>query len=264
MKTIVQKYGGSSLASNEAIVSVAKAIQKQWKENPRICVVVSAMGKTTNQLFDRAHAIAAHPSPRELDMLLTCGERISMALLAIALNELSIPSISFTGSQAGIITDDVHRDAKISHIRPARVIEALDEGKIVIIAGFQGVTKNTKEITTLSRGGSDTTAVHMAAALGADTCEIYTDVAGIYSSDPNLDEDAQLIPHLTYSQMQALADTGAKVLHPDAVQAAQSLGIRIVVGKSGNVDLGSVVDNEPFADIESRLWQNGSARGINL
>lgn len=263
MSLIVQKYGGSSLATNEAIARVALSIKSHYLQGHKLCVVVSAMGKTTNALLSRAHSLAKSPVPRELDMLLTCGERISMSLLAIALNAIDIPSLSLTGSQAGIITSDAHRAAKILNIQPKRVVEALNSGNVVIIAGFQGVTQHSKEITTLSRGGSDTTAVHMAAALGARTCEIYTDVAGVYTNDPHINEDAKLLSHLTYGQMQELADSGARVLHPDAVQAAQKLGIRVIVKKTGGNGPGTVVDNCHFSEFPSDLCQNSSAQGVN-
>jgi aspartate kinase len=233
MPIIVQKYGGSSLATPAHIKQVAELIASRLKTGVQICVVVSAMGKNTNQLLALAHEISANPVRRELDMLLSCGERASMALLAMALHELGIPSMSLTGSQSGIITDDVHSGARIIEVKPTRVLEGLEQGKVVIIAGFQGVSQK-KEITTLGRGGSDTTAVALAAALNAEACEIYSDVAGVYSADPRIIPDAKHIEQLSHDGMLELASSGAKVLNAQAVEFAKLKNIEIRARKTGD------------------------------
>ncbi len=220
------------MATPSHIREVALLIQKRHESGVKLCVVVSAMGKNTNELLALAQEISPHPIRRELDMLLTCGERSSMALLAMALGELGIPSMSLTGSQSGIITDDVHSGARIIEVRPHRVQQGLDEGKVVIIAGFQGVSQS-KEITTLGRGGSDTTAVAMAAALGAEACEIYSDVAGVYSADPRVITDPAHISELSYDEMLKLASSGAKVLNAEAVAFAKLKNITIKARKAG-------------------------------
>ena len=223
---VVQKYGGSSVATADKIKQVARFIQRRAKEGNRLCVVVSAMGKTTDQLLAMAHEVTRDPSRRELDMLLSCGERASMAILAMALEELGCPAVSLTGSQSGIITSDVHSGAKILEVRPHRVQAELDKGKIVIVAGFQGVSIY-KEITTLGRGGSDTTAVAMAAALSAASCEIYSDVPGVFTADPKWIKDAVAIPRLSLDEMEELSLYGAKVMHSQALQFAKAEGITI-------------------------------------
>ncbi len=225
MPTVVQKYGGSSVADVEKLRKVAAKIAATRKAGFDVCVVVSAMGDTTDDLLSLAKEISPDPPRRELDMLLTAGERISMALLAMALHELQVPAISFTGSQSGILTSDAHSTARILEIRPVRVLEELRGGKVVIVAGFQGVSPR-KEVTTLGRGGSDTTAVALAAALGAD-CEIYSDVAGVYTADPRVVPGARRIDELSYEEMQALATAGAKVLNAQAVEFAKEKGIAI-------------------------------------
>src|SRR5687768_3927696 len=186
MPVLVQKYGGTSVAAPERIRAVAERVAEARAGGAELVVVVSAMGQTTDELLRLAHEVSARPSRRELDMLLTTGERVSMALLAMALGDLAVPAISFTGSQSGILTDDAHSAARITAVKPERIRRGLDDGRVVIVAGFQGVCPETREITTLGRGGSDTTAVALAAALAPAQCEIYTDVAGVLTADPRV------------------------------------------------------------------------------
>ncbi len=225
MAVVVQKYGGSSVGDIGKLKRVAAKVAARRRAGDAVCVVVSAMGDATDDLLKLAKQVSADPPRRELDMLLTAGERISMALLSMALQEQGVEAISFTGSQAGIITTDAHATARILEVRPTRVREELALGKVVIVAGFQGVSAR-KEITTLGRGGSDTTAVAMAAALGAD-CEIYSDVAGVFTADPRVVPGARRQPELSYQEMQALAQAGAKVLNAQAVEFARTTGITI-------------------------------------
>jgi aspartate kinase len=232
---VVQKYGGSSVATTQRIKEVALLIKQRRDQGFRLCVVVSAMGKNTDQLLALAKEICANPSRRELDMLLSCGERASMALLAMALQDIGVESISFTGSQSGIITDDVHSGARIIEVRPSRVLEALERDSVVIVAGFQGVSFK-REITTLGRGGSDTTAVALAAALHAQACEIYSDVAGIYSADPRLVPSALRLEGISFEEMEELSFAGAKVLNAQAVQFAKRSGIVIHARKTGDTE----------------------------
>ncbi len=226
MGTIVQKYGGSSVATAEKIKDVARRIAETRKQGHAVVVVVSAMGNTTNELLALASSVSENPQRRELDMLLTVGERMSMALLSMAIHDLGYPAVSFTGSQSGIITTDNHTNARIIRVTPYRVQEALDAGQIVIVAGFQGVSERL-EITSLGRGGSDTTAVAMAAALNAEYAEICSDVDGVYSADPRHVNDAQRIDFLSHEEMQNLADAGAKVLNAEAVEWARRNNIEI-------------------------------------
>ncbi len=226
MSVIVQKYGGSSVADVERIRKVAARVSARRAEGHQLVVVVSAMGDTTDELLSLAKRMSADPPRRELDMLLTCGERISMALLSMALHELGVPAISFTGSQSGIITDDNHAQARIVEVRPVRIREELAKGKVVIVAGYQGVSRN-REVTTLGRGGSDTTAVALAAALGAEACEIYSDVDGVFSADPRVVPEARKLEALDYGTMQELAAAGARVLNAQAVEFARAAGIVI-------------------------------------
>jgi len=221
----VQKFGGSSVADAGKLKGVAARVKARRDQGWQLVVVVSAMGDTTDELLGLARQLSEDPPRRELDMLLTCGERISMALLSMALHELGVAAISFTGSQSGIITDGAHAQARILEVRPARIEEALAQGKVVIVAGYQGVSL-AREVTTLGRGGSDTTAVALAAALGAD-CEIYSDVDGVYSADPRVVPGARLLPALGFEEMQALASAGAKVLNAQAVEFAREKGIVI-------------------------------------
>jgi aspartate kinase len=226
MSVVVQKYGGSSVADVAKLQKVAARVTRTRAQGHDVVVVVSAMGHTTDELLSLAKQVSANPDRRELDMLLTTGERISMALLSIAIRELGGDAISFTGSQSGIITNDRHVDARIIEVRPVRVQDELARGKIVVIAGYQGVSYR-REVTTLGRGGSDTTAVAMAAALGAEYCEICSDVDGVYTADPRVVPAAQRIPVLSYEETQELAESGAKVLNAQAVEFAKEAGIAI-------------------------------------
>ncbi len=232
MPTIVQKYGGTSVGSVDRILAVAERVVQARADGNDVVVVVSAMGVTTDELLDMAQRITSTPAPRELDMLLTSGERIAMSLLSIAINARGCKAASFTGSQAGIMTDTQHGAAKIVEIRPKRIVEALAEGNVVIIAGFQGLSTSSFEITTLGRGGSDTTAVAMAAALGAGVCEIYTDVAGVFTTDPRIDGRARKITSISYEEMLELAAAGARVLSSRSVEYARRHGVRIHVRSS--------------------------------
>lgn len=236
---VVMKFGGSSVASPEKIRQVAALIKARTSEGCRVCVVVSAMGKTTDGLLEQARQVANDPPRRELDMLLTCGERASMALLAMALHDVGVACLSLTGSQSGILTSDRHSDARILEVRPYRVQDELEHGRVVIVAGFQGVSYR-KEITTLGRGGSDTTAVALAAALDA-TCEIYSDVDGVFTADPRIVSDATKLEALGYEEMQELAQAGAKVLNAQAVQFAKARGIALYAKKTGDAGSGTVV-----------------------
>ena len=231
MSVIVQKYGGSSVANIDMIRKVAKQVCACKEAGDDIVVVVSAMGKTTNDLLAMAVEVASNPPRREMDMLLTAGERITSSLLSIAIADLGYKAISLTGSQCGILTNDRHSDARIIEVRPVRVEDELAAGKVVIVAGFQGVSYK-REITTLGRGGSDTTAVALAAALGAERCEIYSDVDGVYSSDPNLVKNARHLAEVSYEEMQEMAVAGAKVLKADAVEFAKRAGIAIYARSS--------------------------------
>ena len=225
-KVIVLKFGGSSLKDDETLQRAVSIIRSRVTDGYRVVAVVSARGKTTEALLKDASVFAPGGDPREVDMLLTTGERASAALVAMALKSQGIPAISFTGSQAGIITDDNHTNARIMEIRPDRVLTALKEGMTVIVGGFQGVSFK-KEVTTLGRGGSDTTAVALAAALNAEVCEIFSDVDGVYTADPNIVADALKIDELSYQEMQELSESGAKVLHSRAVEFAKEKGIEI-------------------------------------
>jgi len=240
---IVQKYGGSSVSDAESIKRVAKRIVETRKAGNDVVVAVSAMGDTTDELLDLAHAVTPMPAPRELDMLLSAGERISMALLAMAIKSLGHEARSFTGSQAGMITDARHGSARIVDVTPVRLREALDEGAIAIVAGFQGFNRDTKDITTLGRGGSDTTAVALAAALDADVCEIYTDVDGIFTADPRVVPKAKKIDRITSEEMLELAANGAKVLYIRAVEYARRHGVTLHVRSSFNNNEGTIVYN---------------------
>jgi aspartate kinase len=242
---VVQKYGGSSVADAACIKRVAQRIVATKKTGHEVVVIVSAMGDTTDELLDLAHQVSPLPAGRELDMLLTAGERISMALLAMAIGNLGYEARSFTGSQAGVITDSSHGKARIIDVTPGRIRSALDQGHIAIVAGFQGVSQDSKDITTLGRGGSDTTAVALAAALGAEVCEIYTDVDGVYSADPRLVPNARKLRRITYEEMLEMAACGAKVLHLRCVEYARRYGIRVHVRSSFSSHEGTWVTHEP-------------------
>ena len=237
---IVQKYGGSSVASVDKLRQVAQLVVAKKRSGAQVAVVVSAMGDTTDELLTLAQKVSATPPRRELDMMLSCGERISMSLLAMAIHELGEQAISFTGSQSGIITNDNHSAAKIIEVRPFRIEDELRRGRIVIVAGYQGMSYR-HEITTLGRGGSDTTAVALAAALGAEACEIYSDVDGVWSADPRAIPEARQLPTLTYAEMVAFAGAGAKVLNQDAVAFARDAKIKIHARQTGSENPGTVI-----------------------
>ena len=232
MGIVVQKYGGSSVADAEGVKRVAQRIVDAKRAGNDVVVVVSAMGDTTDELIDLAEQVSPLPPPRELDMLLTAGERISMALLAMAVGNLGFEARSFTGSQAGVITDSAHGKAKIIDVTPGRIEAALAEGAIAIVAGFQGVSQDSKDITTLGRGGSDTTAVALAAALEADVCEIYTDVDGVFTADPRIVPMARKRSHISYEEMLEMAACGAKILHLRCVEYARRYDMPIHVRSS--------------------------------
>jgi aspartate kinase len=246
MGLIVQKFGGSSVADAESIKRVAARIVATKRSGQQVVVVVSAMGDTTDELIDLANQVSPIPNGRELDMLLTAGERISMALLAMAISNLGLEARSFTGSQAGIITTSTHGRARVIDVTPGRIQEALNEGAIAIVAGFQGIAQDTKDITTLGRGGSDTTAVALAAALDADVCEIYTDVDGVFSADPRIVPSARKLKSVTYDEMLELAASGAKVLHLRCVEYARRFNLPIHVRSSfSNLEGTWVVKDQP-------------------
>ncbi|MFH8404280.1 aspartate kinase [Streptomyces sp. NPDC018019] len=248
MGLVVQKYGGSSVADAEGIKRVAKRIVEAKKNGNQVVVVVSAMGDTTDELIDLAQEVSPMPSGREFDMLLTAGERISMALLAMAIKNLGHEAQSFTGSQAGVITDSVHNKARIIDVTPGRIKTSVDEGNIAIVAGFQGVSQDKKDITTLGRGGSDTTAVALAAALDADVCEIYTDVDGVFTADPRVVKKARKIDWISFEDMLELASSGSKVLLHRCVEYARRYNIPIHVRSSFSGLRGTWVSNEPQGD----------------
>jgi aspartate kinase len=243
MTVIVQKYGGTSVADVDRILAVADRVARAKRDGHDVVAVVSAMGHTTDELTAMAHRLSPIPHPRELDLLLTAGERIAMSLLAIALNERGLPAASYTGSQAGIITDTVHGQARIIDIRPGRIQESLAKGNIVIVAGFQGVSTGF-DVTTLGRGGSDTTAVALAAALGSDICEIYTDVAGVYTADPRSVPGARKLHAVSYEEMLELAAAGAKVLQARSVEYARRYGVRVHVRSSFDESDGTWITEE--------------------
>ncbi|MGW6448931.1 aspartate kinase [Lentzea sp. NPDC055074] len=247
MALVVQKYGGSSVGSAERIKRVAERIVATKKAGNDVVVVVSAMGDTTDELLDLARQVSPVPPARELDMLLTSGERISMSLLAMAINSLGAEARSYTGSQAGVITTSAHGKARIIDVTPSRIQDAMSEGAIVIVAGFQGVSQDSKEITTLGRGGSDTTAVALAAATKADVCEIYTDVDGVYTADPRIVPNAKKLDTITYEEMLEMAACGAKVLMLRCVEYARRYNVPVHVrssfsNKTGTIVSGSVED----------------------
>ena len=257
MPVVVQKYGGTSVGDPSRIKTVADRIVSTREQGNDLVVVVSAMGQTTNSLLELAAQVSTVPHPREMDMLLTAGERISMALLAMALNERGVPAVSYTGSQAGILTDSAHGGARITKITGERVRGSLDAGKVVIVAGFQGVDPASKEITTLGRGGSDTTAVALAGTLGAVSCEILTDVAGVFTADPRVVDEARLLADLEYGQMLALAEAGAGVLMPHSVEYARDHDVPVHVRSSFTDVPGTWVRSQvaprPFVGIAHRL-----------
>src|SRR4249920_2838645 len=265
MPIVVQKYGGTSVGDTDRIRGVADRIVRAREQGQDVVVVVSAMGETTDDLLEKASDITPVPEPRELDMLLTAGERIAMSLLAIAVNARGCRAASYTGSQAGIITDTQHGKARIVEIRPTRIKESLDAGNVVILAGFQGLSTDY-DITTLGRGGSDTTAVAMAAALGAEVCEIYTDVDGVFTADPRTHPEARKIDRISYEEMLELAAAGARVLQLRCVEYARRHGVRIHVRNSLGEQPGTWVDEEADEDEEgsARMLESALIRGVAL
>jgi aspartate kinase len=259
---VVQKYGGSSVADADGVKRVAQRIVKTRKDGDQVVVVVSAMGDTTDELIDLANQISPAPPARELDMLLTSGERISMAVLAMAIATLGYEARSFTGSQAGVITDAAHGKARIIDVTPGRIRAALDEGAIPIVAGFQGVSQTTKDITTLGRGGSDTTAVALAAALRADVCEIYTDVDGVFTEDPRLVRGARRIPVISYEEMLEMAACGAKVLIPRCVEYARRYEVPIHVRSSFSEKAGTWVNRHADDESEEAGMEQAIISGV--
>ena len=258
MSLIVQKFGGSSVADAESIMRVARRIVATRESGHDVVVAVSAMGDTTDELVDLAHQITDSPDPRELDMLLTTGERISMALLAMAIKSLGHEARSYTGSQAGMMTTAQHGAARIVDVSPDRIREALDDGAIAIVAGFQGFNRDSKDITTLGRGGSDTTAVALAAALDAEVCEIYTDVDGVFSADPRIVPKAHKVDRVTFEEMLELAAAGAKVLHIRAVEYARRHGVTIHVRSSFADTEGTFVIAERGENMEEPIITGGA------
>jgi aspartate kinase len=251
MSLIVQKFGGSSVADADGIRRVARRIVETRNRGHDVVVVVSAMGDTTDELLDLAHEVTRKPPARELDMLLTAGERISMALLAMAVSGMGAPAQSFTGSQAGMVTDGAHGAALLVEVNPLRVRESLDQGNIAIIAGFQGVHRQTKDITTLGRGGSDTTAVALAAALDADVCEIYSDVDGVFTADPRIAPRARKLDVVSSEEMLELAANGAKILHLRCVEYARRFGVKLHVRSSFSHNEGTWVIPGPEDAVTS-------------
>jgi len=278
MPFLVHKYGGTSVEGPERIRAVARRVAAARAAGHDVLVVVSAMGQTTDELLRLAHEVSPAPNRRELDMLLTTGERVSMALLAMALEDLGVPAISFTGSQSGILTDAGHGAARIMAVRPERLRRELEKGRVVIVAGFQGVNPDTKEITTLGRGGSDTTAVALAAAFGRARCEIHTDVAGVFSADPRVVPGARVIPRLDYRTCSTLAHLGGRVLHARCVDLAARERVPLAVRSSFDESPGTEIgefdmegprveavahrDDCSIAIAEGNAGGRGEARGL--
>jgi|SRR5579875_1108868 len=255
MGLIVQKFGGTSVGSIERILHVAETVKAEAEKGNQVVVVVSAMGKTTDQLVSMAKKVSPQPNKREMDMLLTTGEQVTIALLSMALIEKGFDAVSFTGWQAGIVTEPVHSNARIAKIKTEAIKEQLQAGKIVIVAGFQGITEDG-EITTLGRGGSDTTAVALAAALKADKCDIYTDVTGVFTTDPRYVKNARKLLSVSYDEMLELANLGAGVLHPRAVEFAKNYQVRLEVRSSMEKVRGTIIEGE------ARMEQNLIVRGV--
>jgi aspartate kinase len=256
MGLIVQKFGGTSVGSVERILNVAQRVKAETEQGNQVVVVVSAMGKSTDQLVNLAKEISGQPNKRDMDMLLSTGEQVTIALLSMALNEQNLPAVSFTGWQAGIVTEPVHGNARITTINTEAVQHQLNAGNVVIVAGFQGITEDG-EITTLGRGGSDTTAVALAAALKADKCDIYTDVTGVFTTDPRYVKSARKLKSVSYDEMLELANLGAGVLHPRAVEFAKNYQVRLEVRSSLERVEGTVIEEE--ASMEQNLVVRGVA-----
>jgi aspartate kinase len=261
MALIVQKYGGTSVADAERIKNVARRIVATKDKGNQVVVVVSAMGDTTDELIELAYQLAEEPSARELDLLLSTGEIVSSTLLAMALRDMGCEAISLSGAQAGIHTDSAHRQARILKVEAKRVVKELEAGKIVIVAGFQGVT-GEMDITTLGRGGSDTTAVALAASLGASVCQIYTDVDGVYTADPRLTPDAKPLAEIGYEEMLELATYGAKVMHPRAVELGELYDIPILVASSFNDKPGTLIHGGAPMEVRNKVM--GIAHDLNV
>jgi aspartate kinase len=251
--TLVMKFGGTSVDGPERLKSVARRLVEAREAGNRVVAVLSAMGQTTDELVELAHQMSPRPNPRELDMLQSVGERISCSLAAMAIHDLGHQAISLTGSQAGIVTDTVHGKAKIVDVRARRIHDALDEDRIVLVAGFQGVSTTTFDITTLGRGGSDTTAVALAAALGADACEIYTDVDGVYTADPRIVPEARKLHAVSYDEMLEMAASGAKVLQLRSVEFARNHGVKLHVRSAFSDDEGTWVREEDERMLEKAM-----------
>ena len=251
--TLVMKFGGTSVDGPKRLKAVARRLVEAREGGNRVVAVLSAMGQTTDELIDLANQMSSRPNPRELDMLQSVGERVSCALAAMAIHDLGHEAISLTGSQAGIVTDTVHGKAKIVEVRARRIHEALDDDRIVLVAGFQGVSTATFDITTLGRGGSDTTAVALAAALGADACEIYTDVDGVYTADPRIVEEARKLHAVSYDEMLEMAASGAKVLQLRSVEFARNHGVRLHVRSAFSDDEGTWVREEDERMLEKAM-----------
>ncbi len=262
MKLIVQKYGGSSVADAEKIINVARRAIKAKDKDNKVVVVVSAMGKTTDRLIELAHRITDKPVPREMDILLSTGELVSSTLLTMALESMGAPAVSLSGAQAGIVTDTKHRRASILRVDTKRVQHELDNGRIVIVAGFQGATGDGSDITTLGRGGSDTTAVALAAALNADSCEIYTDVEGVYTADPRVVSKARKLPEIGYEEMLEMAYYGSKVMHSRAVEVGWIHKVPILVACSFNDAPGTLIHGG--ASMEAKNKVTGIAHDTNV
>ncbi|WP_053364724.1 aspartate kinase [Bacillus sp. FJAT-27251] len=255
MGLIVQKFGGTSVADVERIINVANRVAEEKRNGSDVVVVVSAMGKTTDKLVRMANELSSSPSKREMDMLLSTGEQVTISLLALALMEQGLDAVSYTGWQAGIVTESVHGNARIKQIDADKIKNDLEEGKVVIVAGFQGLAENGA-ITTLGRGGSDTTAVALAAALGADKCDIFTDVTGVFTTDPRVVKGARKLLGVSYDEMLELANLGAGVLHPRAVEFAKNYGVALEVRSSMEKERGTVIEEE------MEMEQNLVVRGI--
>jgi aspartate kinase len=250
---IVMKFGGTSVGDTEKLKRVAERLVAARESGAKVVAVLSAMGKTTDELIRLAHEVSPTPHPREYDMLVSTGERISNALCAMAIHDLGHEAVSFTGSQAGIVTDGSHTKAKIVEVRAQRIHEALDADKIVLVAGFQGVSTSTRDVTTLGRGGSDTTAVALAAALGADACEIFTDVAGVFTADPRIVPDALKLDAVTYEEMLEMSASGAKVMALRSIEVARSYGVRLRVRSAFVEGEGTWIGEEDEAMLEKAI-----------
>jgi len=261
MALIVQKYGGTSVANAERIRNVARRIVKTKEQGNKVVVVVSAMGDTTDELIELAYQISEKPDSRELDVLLSTGEVVSSTLLAMALHGMGYPAISLSGAQAGIRTDSSYSRARILQIEPKRVVRELEKGNIVIVAGFQGITEDM-DITTLGRGGSDTTAVALAASLGAEICQIYTDVDGVYSADPRVVPEAKRLDEIHYEEMLELATYGAKVMHPRAVELGELFNIPILVASSFNENPGTLIHGGVSMEVRNKV--RGIAHNLDV